>query len=85
MMLNVYLTWQLLLKVIGLLRRLSFTLHFCGWCRVEGVADGAHWVRKVLDTHSRHHIRCEGGLDIRWGRGVGQGGAGSGSCRKCND
>lgn len=87
-LLNVYLTWHLLLKqVVGLLGQLGHAMCFCSGFRVKGEAGSACRFGQVLNTGSRSYIRCEGGLhgQIGWDRGVGQAGVGSGSCRKRND
>lgn len=84
MLLNVYLTWQLLLmeQVIGLLGHLSHAVRFCSGCGVEDEAGGARGVGQVLDTRTG----CEDlHGQIGGDRGVGQGGTGSGSCRECNN
>lgn len=88
MLLNVYLTWQLLLKqIIRFFRHLSPTLPFCSRRRVKGEPSSARGIGQVLTSCFQHHIGCEGGLhrQVGWDRGVGQGGAVSGSCRKCNN
>lgn len=88
LLLNVNLTWQLLLKqLILFLRQLDHVMRVCSRCRVKGEAGSACRLGQVLHTCSRPYIiRCEGGLDgqIGWDGGVGQGGAWSGSCRKRN-
>ncbi len=88
MLLNVYLTWQLLLKqLIRLLWHLILPLHFCSGCRVKGEAGSARGAWQLLNTRFRCRIRCVGRFhrQIRWDRGVGQGGAERRSCRKCNN
>lgn len=83
-LLNVYLTWQLLLQlVVRLLLQVAAVKCFCGWFRVQGEAGGAYRVWKVLNTSARPDIRCDGGRQVGWERGVGQGE--DGSCRKCNN
>lgn len=86
-LLNVYLTWQLLLRqVFGWLRHLDHALCFCSGCGVEGKFISARWVGQDFITCPRHHIGCEG---LHWqigrDRGVGQGWARAGSCRECNN
>lgn len=84
-LLNAYLTWHLLLLQVIVL--LGHTMCFCIRFRVEGEADCTCRIGQLLSTCSRSYIRCEGGLhrQIGWDRRVSQGGAGSGSCRKCNN
>ena len=88
MLLNVYLTWKLLLKqVIRLLGHLCHAMRLCSRCRVKGEAGSACRIGQVVNISSRHHIRCKGRLHRQIGRDrwVGQGGARSGSCRERNN
>lgn len=80
-LLNVYLTWQLL--VVSLLRQLRRVACFCGGFRVKNDAAGARRVGQVLNACSGTYIKREGGLGRQVGgdRRVGQIGDGSGVCR----
>lgn len=58
-LLDVQLTWQLLLQFIRLLGHLSHGLLLCSCARIEGEAVSAHRHRWVFGTGFRYQVGCE--------------------------